>query len=220
MTAARPERADEPVREVDPGRGAEGLERPAAPAPPADPSGTAGEPATVASALSVPALTLGVAAVLLVGGVLIRVPRSSGYLGPDFFPLTIGAILAVTACVSGFRAVRAVRAARRASTASETASVESPDPTPAEVPKAVSRTGDWRTLGIMAATLAAHAALLEPLGWLIAGTLLFWGISFALDRAKPVLDLFIAIALASLVQIAFSGLLDVALPLGLIGKVL
>jgi putative tricarboxylic transport membrane protein len=71
----------------------------------------------------------------------------------------------------------------------------------------------------MAATLAGHLLLLQPLGWLIAGTLLFWGISTALGPRRPLLDLFVAAALAGVVQMVFSGLLDVPLPAGPLGGI-
>jgi putative tricarboxylic transport membrane protein len=221
------------------------------PEPATDPA-----PATLGTALAVPAVTLVTALFLLVGGMAIRAPESSGFLGPQFFPLTVGALLGVTACVAGVRAVLAVR---RSPSAGTTGTPAAPEPSGASAPPestgtsaapggsgsraeaaastaptatdtatatgaaaddAKSEHGDWRTLGIMAATLTAHVLLLQPLGWLLSGTLLFWGISFALDRRSPLLDLCVAVALAAIVQICFSGLLDVSLPSGLLGKVL
>lgn len=209
------------------------------PEPAADPA-----PVTLGTALAVPAMTLVTALFLLVGGMAIRVPESSGFLGPQFFPLTVGALLGVTACVAGVRAFLGVRrsssprttgapaAPASPETSGMSASPESAGTTDADpvtdsattdsatTDDAESAHGDWRTLGIMAATLTAHVLLLQPLGWLLSGTLLFWGISFALDRRSPLLDLFVAVALAAIVQICFSGLLDVSLPSGLLGKVL
>ncbi|WP_223839333.1 tripartite tricarboxylate transporter TctB family protein [Nocardiopsis deserti] len=212
------------------GTGAEGGSGTGAP----EPGPAAGSPpATLGTALAVPAVTLVTALFLLVGGVVIRAPESSGFLGPQFFPLTVGALLGVTACVAGARAFLTVRrspSARAAETATAPTSAEAAtdaDPvtdgaaTDADATDdAKSAHGDWRTLGIMAATLTAHVLLLQPLGWLLSGTLLFWGVSFALDRRSPLLDLCVAVALAAIVQICFSGLLDVSLPSGLLGKVL
>jgi putative tricarboxylic transport membrane protein len=229
------------------------------PEPAADPA-----PVTLGTALAVPAVTLATALFLLVGGMAIRVPESSGFLGPQFFPLTVGALLGVTACVAGVRAVLAVRRSPSAGTTGTPAAPDAPESSGASAPPestgtsatpggsgsragaaaptatdtatatadgaatatgaaaddAKSEHGDWRTLGIMAATLTAHVLLLQPLGWLLSGTLLFWGVSFALDRRSPLLDLCVAVALAAIVQICFSGLLDVSLPSGLLGKVL
>lgn len=187
----------------------------AAPEPAADPA-----PATLGTALAVPAVTLVTALFLLVGGMVIRVPESSGFLGPQFFPLTVGALLGVTACVAGVRAVLAVRRSPSAETTGTVAAPTTAAEADTNASDAKSEHGDWRTLGIMAATLTAHVLLLQPLGWLLSGTLLFWGVSFALDRRSPLLDLCVAVALAALVQICFSGLLDVSLPSGLLGKVL
>ncbi|WP_231391547.1 tripartite tricarboxylate transporter TctB family protein [Nocardiopsis sp. CNS-639] len=222
-------------------------------------------PVTLGTALAVPVVTLVTALFLLVGGMAIRVPESSGFLGPQFFPLTVGALLGVTACVAGARAVLAVRRSPSAGTTATPAAPGAPESSGASAPPestgtsatpggsgsraeaaastaptatdtatddgaatangaaaddAKSEHGDWRTLGIMAATLTAHVLLLQPLGWLLSGTLLFWGVSFALDRRSPLLDLCVAVALAAIVQICFSGLLDVSLPSGLLGKVL
>lgn len=169
-------------------------------------------------ALTVPGITLVIAVLLLAGGALMRVPESAGYLGPDFFPLTVGAVLLLTALASGARMAWTSRKAGEGPNG--TASRPQAPATGEQETTAPSEAGDWRTVSLMAATLTAHVLLLQPLGWLIAGTLLFWGISFALDRNKPLMDLFVAVALSALVQMCFSGLLDVALPLGVLGKVL
>ncbi|MEU5855664.1 tripartite tricarboxylate transporter TctB family protein [Nocardiopsis dassonvillei] len=219
MTRERPAGVQSPDTDAEtgtdtgPGAGA------AAPEPAADPA-----PAALGTALAVPAVTLVTALFLLVGGMVIRVPESSGFLGPQFFPLTVGALLGVTACVAGVRAVLAVRRSPSAETtgtaAAPTTAAEAAPDAVAAASDAKSEHGDWRTLGVMAATLTAHVLLLQPLGWLLSGTLLFWGVSFALDRRSPLLDLCVAVALAAIVQICFSGLLDVSLPSGLLGKVL
>ncbi|ADH66441.1 tripartite tricarboxylate transporter TctB family protein [Nocardiopsis dassonvillei] len=219
MTRERPAGVQSPDTDAEtgtdtgPGAGA------AAPEPAADPAFAA-----LGTALAVPAVTLVTALFLLVGGMVIRVPESSGFLGPQFFPLTVGALLGVTACVAGVRAVLAVRRSPSAETtgtaAAPTTAAEAAPDAVAAASDAKSEHGDWRTLGVMAATLTAHVLLLQPLGWLLSGTLLFWGVSFALDRRSPLLDLCVAVALAAIVQICFSGLLDVSLPSGLLGKVL
>lgn len=283
MTRERPAGVQSPDTDAQTGADTGPVADTAAPEPAADPA-----PVTLGTALAVPAVTLVTALLLLVGGVAIRVPESSGFLGPQFFPLTVGALLGVTACAAGVRAVLAVRrspsagatetpAAPTAPTSPEASGVSAPpestgtsettgfpvasttsgtpttpgasnSPGASAAPRAAapnatddaatgtdpaadpdasaaasdarSEHGDWRTLGIMAATLTAHVLLLQPLGWLLSGTLLFWGVSFALDRRSPLLDLCVAVALAAIVQICFSGLLDVSLPSGLLGKVL
>ncbi|GAB3206057.1 hypothetical protein GCM10027294_07060 [Marinactinospora endophytica] len=175
---------------------------------PSDPTGPG--PRRIRSALAVPAVTAVVALLLLSGGALMRVPKASGFLGPQFFPLTVGALLMLTALVSAAWALRRGSARiGRGGTGGGRDTAEPPSPR-----------GDWRTLTTMAATLLAHLALLQPLGWLLSGTLLFWGISHALDRRHPLFDLCVAAALAGVVQLVFSGLLEVALPAGLLGKVL
>ncbi|CAL9355888.1 tripartite tricarboxylate transporter TctB family protein [Nocardiopsis dassonvillei] len=219
MTRERPAGVQSPDTDAETGTDTGSGAGAAAPEPAADPA-----PAALGTALAVPAVTLVTALFLLVGGMVIRVPESSGFLGPQFFPLTVGALLGVTACVAGVRAVLAVRRSPSAETtgtaAAPTTAAEAAPDAVAAASDAKSEHGDWRTLGVMAATLTAHVLLLQPLGWLLSGTLLFWGVSFALDRRSPLLDLCVAVALAAIVQICFSGLLDVSLPSGLLGKVL
>ncbi|MDA0564452.1 tripartite tricarboxylate transporter TctB family protein [Streptomonospora sp. S1-112] len=219
-------------------------------APEAAPAATAAPEAAPAparaggrrAALAVPALTAAITVCCLAGGALMEVPAAAGFLGPRFFPLAVGALLLATALASAAWALRpgaraAAPDAPPAPPASEGGPAAAPDgaapahdgPSAADAtapaggnaaPGAAPVRSDWRALGTMAATFTAHLLLLEPLGWLVAGTLLFWGTSFALDRRRPLLDLCVAAALSGTVQLLFSGLLDVPLPAGLLGKVL
>ncbi|MFC7329217.1 tripartite tricarboxylate transporter TctB family protein [Marinactinospora rubrisoli] len=171
--------------------------------------------------LAVPALAGATGACVLLGGAFMDVPAASGFLGPRFFPLAVGALLTVVALAATAQALWAARTRRVSSPAPEPPSTaalaeEAADPTGATSPER----GDRRTLATMAATLVAHLLLLQPLGWLVSGTLLFWGISYAVDRRRPLLDLCVAATLAGLVQLLFSGLLDVTLPAGILGRVL
>lgn len=166
------------------------------------------------SELAVPALTAVLATCLLLGAALMRVPEASGFLGPRFFPLTIGVLLMATALVATARTLGTRRTTRQEAQSSRgTASDEATDDSSVQV------RSDWRALAMMAVTLVGHVILLQPLGWLLAGTLLFWGISCSLDRRRPVFDLCIAVITAGVVQLVFSGLLGVELPGGVLGKV-
>lgn len=168
--------------------------------------------------LTVPALTAVIAVCLLLGGTLMSVPEASGFLGPRFFPLTIGALLMVTALVTTAWPFRPRRTAHETAESTPASAADTTDDGAADAAPARAQS-DWRALAMMAATLAGHVILLQPLGWLLAGTLLFWGISCSLDRRRPVFDLCIAVTTASAVQLVFSGLLGVELPAGILGKV-
>ncbi len=172
------------------------------------------------AALITPALMTAVAVLLLLGSVLMSVPEASGFLGPRFFPLAVSAFLLVAALVSTTRALRPTRPQNTPPQAPQSSHSNAGTDEKVEEEVASQTRSDWRTLAITAVTLVGHVILLQPLGWLIAGTLLFWGISYALDSRRPLFDLCIAATLAGVAQLVFSGLLDVALPAGLLGKVL
>jgi putative tricarboxylic transport membrane protein len=73
---------------------------------------------------------------------------------------------------------------------------------------------DKRTVLQLAGVLVATAALIPLLGWPIAGTVLFWGASYALgSRAFP-RDLLIAAGVSLATWIVFDALLGVDLPGG------
>ncbi|WP_298990790.1 tripartite tricarboxylate transporter TctB family protein [uncultured Pseudokineococcus sp.] len=76
---------------------------------------------------------------------------------------------------------------------------------------------DWRSVALVAATFAVFIAVLVPLGWLLAGTWLFWGTAQALGSRRRLFDLGVALAVASVVQLAFRAGLGLNLPAGVLG---
>ncbi len=81
-----------------------------------------------------------------------------------------------------------------------------------EVPKGV----NWMKLGTALAALIGFTLILEPVGWLISATLLFWAMSVALGGRRHVTGLIMGLGLASMIQVVFSGLLGMSLPAGLL----
>ncbi|PPF80960.1 tripartite tricarboxylate transporter TctB family protein [Pseudoclavibacter sp. RFBJ3] len=81
------------------------------------------------------------------------------------------------------------------------------------------RTNVRSLLGALGTTIVFIAAL-TPLGWLLSGAFLFWGISRALGSRRPFFDIFLALAMSSIVQIAFSIGLGLNLPPGIFVGVL
>ncbi|MDR7303641.1 tripartite tricarboxylate transporter TctB family protein [Haloactinomyces albus] len=158
------------------------------------------------------------AVLLLLGSMLMRVPEASGFLGPRFFPVAVGIFLMVTALIWTAWSLHRKRSHTRGSIPKTARDSTADNEVISESDNQVH--SNWRTLAIMATTMVGHVVLLQPLGWLISGTLLFWGVSYALDHRRPFFDLCIAAAMAGTVQLAFSGLLDIALPAGILGKVL
>ncbi|MDN5796739.1 MAG: tripartite tricarboxylate transporter TctB family protein [Intrasporangium sp.] len=79
---------------------------------------------------------------------------------------------------------------------------------------------DWKTVGLLLVVFGVSAALIEPLGWVIAGSLLFWGCSFALGNRHHIRGLLIGIAISLITFYAFAIGLGVNLPAGILQGIL
>lgn len=79
---------------------------------------------------------------------------------------------------------------------------------------------DWRTLGLLAFFFILNALLIEPLGWVISGSILFWGSAFALGNRHHLRGLAVGIALALATFYAFAIGLGVNLPAGVLQGIL
>ncbi|MFL1376046.1 MULTISPECIES: tripartite tricarboxylate transporter TctB family protein [unclassified Nocardiopsis] len=146
----------------------------------------------------VPALTAAVGAVMLWGALTIQAPPNATRPGPGFFPGMIGALLLVAAV---FLVVGNLRKRNTG----------------------VSNALEWfeaRPVLIVLAGLVAHIALLEFLGWLLAGALLFWAVAFAFGARAYPRDAVVALSVSAAVQVGFSLGLGLSLPSGILGWVL
>lgn len=79
---------------------------------------------------------------------------------------------------------------------------------------------DWRTIGLLIAAFALNAVLIEPLGWVISGAILFWGAAFALGNRHHWRGLIIGVALSLITFYAFAVGLGVNLPAGILQGIL
>jgi putative tricarboxylic transport membrane protein len=79
---------------------------------------------------------------------------------------------------------------------------------------------DWKTLGLLAGFFILNALLIEPLGWVISGTILFAGSAFALGNRHHVRGLLFGLGLALATFYAFAIGLDVNLPAGVLQGIL
>lgn len=78
----------------------------------------------------------------------------------------------------------------------------------------------WRTVVPLVAVFVANALLIEPLGWVISGSLLFFGSALALGSRRYVTSLVVAVALALTTFYAFAIGLGVNLPAGVLQGIL
>lgn len=169
-----------------------------------DAAGGDAPPRSGRSELLVAPIVVGIGVFLLIATARMDVSSTANYLGPQFFPAVVGAMLVVLGVLLGVQMFVRTRSGR-AATADSAAESETP-----------SEGSDWKPLGITLATLAAHAALLTTLGWIIAGALLFFGVSYALGGRKVLRDLGISFIVSSSVQVAFSAGLGLTLPPGIL----
>ncbi|MET9863158.1 tripartite tricarboxylate transporter TctB family protein [Streptomyces smyrnaeus] len=150
---------------------------------------------------------LGVCGLLLAVGILVltdaltmeTVASARGPVGPRTVPLVVGTALLVVAVLL---AVDVLRGGRGEAEGGEDIDLAEP--------------ADWRTVALLAGVFLAFAALIDPLGFPVAGALLFWGSAFALGSRTHALtrDPLIAAGLSLLTYAVFHLLLGVQLPGG------
>jgi putative tricarboxylic transport membrane protein len=124
-------------------------------------------------------------------------------VGPRMFPLAIGVILVVLAIVLAIAIPRG--------SIGEADAGEDVDP---------NAPGDWRTVGLLVALFVAVIVLVNPLGWVIMGTLLFGGAATILGSRHYIRNLVIGVVLALVSFYAFYSGLGIPLPAGVLDGIL
>ncbi|MFF3606304.1 tripartite tricarboxylate transporter TctB family protein [Streptomyces sp. NPDC002463] len=148
---------------------------------------------------------LGVGALLFLLGVLVLADALTldadvagrGPVGPGTVPLVVGCGLLVVAVLL---TVDVLRGGRGEAEGGEDVDLAEP--------------ADWRTVLLLAGVFLAFAVLIGPLGFPIAGALLFWGAAYALGSRHLHRDPLIAAVLSLLTYAVFDQLLGVPLPGG------
>ncbi|MFG2173911.1 tripartite tricarboxylate transporter TctB family protein [Streptomyces niveus] len=153
----------------------------------------------------------GVCAFLALLGVLVIVDAtgiahstsSTDPVGPRTVPVLLGVLLLVIALVY---TVDVARGGRAEPEAGEDVDLTNPV--------------DWRTVLLLIGAFVVNAVLIEPLGWVISGALLFWGTAFALGNRHYLRNLAIALALSLATFYTFAIGLGVNLPAGVLQGIL
>ncbi|MER7520618.1 tripartite tricarboxylate transporter TctB family protein [Streptomyces sp. NPDC126499] len=148
---------------------------------------------------------LGVSAALLLLGVLVITDALTmavdigqrGPVGPRTVPLVVGSGLLVVAVLL---AVDVLRGGRGEAEGGEDVDLSEP--------------GDWRTVLLLTGVFLGFAVLIGPVGFPVAGALLFWGAAYALGSRRLHRDPLIAAALSLVTYVVFDHLLGVPLPGG------
>jgi putative tricarboxylic transport membrane protein len=151
------------------------------------------------------ALFLGALGLLVIVSALMlpesRIAR--GPVGPAAVPVVVGSLLVI---VSGFLAVDILRGGRGEPEGGE--DIELGGGT------------DWKTVLMLAAAFLANALLIESLGWVFSGAILFWGAAFALGSRHWIRDVVIAFVLSIGSWYLFALGLGIVLPPGILDGIL
>ncbi|MFM9588413.1 tripartite tricarboxylate transporter TctB family protein [Streptomyces scabiei] len=148
---------------------------------------------------------LGVCVLLVALGVLVLTDALTmdvdiaqrGPVGPRTVPIVVGAGLLL---VAALLAVDVLRGGRGRAEGGEDVDLSEP--------------ADWRTVLLLAGVFLGAAVLIEPLGFPVAGALLFWGAAYALGSRHPDRDPLIAAVVSLVTYVVFDSLLGVPLPGG------
>ncbi|GAB3063334.1 tripartite tricarboxylate transporter TctB family protein [Intrasporangium mesophilum] len=84
----------------------------------------------------------------------------------------------------------------------------------------LSQGSDWRTIGLLTASFAANAVLIERVGWPISGAVLFFGTSYALGSRHYLRNAVISLVMSVSTWYLFYAVLDLKLPAGLLKGIL
>jgi putative tricarboxylic transport membrane protein len=84
----------------------------------------------------------------------------------------------------------------------------------------LSHGSDWRTIGLLVASFAANALLIDRVGWPISGAILFFGTTYALGSRHYIRNAAISVALSVGSWYLFYAVLGIKLPAGLLKGIL
>ncbi|MBK3555140.1 tripartite tricarboxylate transporter TctB family protein [Streptomyces sp. MBT56] len=185
--------------------GPTGPTEPAGPTGPAEPAGPTGVSGGGARAWLRERSELGVSLLLFALGVLVLTDALTmdvdiaqrGPIGPRTVPFVVGAGLLL---VGALLAVDVLRGGRGEAEGGEDVDLDEP--------------ADWRTVLLLTGVFLGAAVLIGPLGFPIAGALLFWGAAYALGSRHHDRDPLIAAGLSLFTYFVFDNLLGVPLPGG------
>jgi putative tricarboxylic transport membrane protein len=147
--------------------------------------------------LVIPLILAAVSTYVLIGMAVMEVPEDTTFPGPRFFPTILvvaGYVLALLLTVHYLRHPDELAAQTEYRTYS-----------------------DWASFGWIVGGVAAFAVLLDMLGWIVAGALLFWCVTRAFGSSRPGFDVSVALTMSSAIYLIFGVGLGLPLPSGILG---
>ena len=152
---------------------------------------------------------LAFASSLLVLGVIVLidtknmlVPPASGTIGPQIFPYLVSIFLILVSIGIVIQIFMG--------------NLGQPEGT--EFGDTIDKT-DFKTLLIVAGSMATYPLLIERAGFIVASTVAFFGVSFAFGARNAVKNLVISIFFSAIVYFSFTRGLNVNLPSGILGGI-
>jgi putative tricarboxylic transport membrane protein len=143
---------------------------------------------------------LGIGVVVLLDGLHQEASRSASGVGAGFLPKIVGVALI------GLSAALMVQIAR--------GRLGQPDEAEGDVD--VRRTR-WVPLAVCVAAVLVFIVGVEPLGYVIVSSIVFWLTAWAVGARHVLRSAVIAVVLSLVVYLAFTRLLDITLPAGVLG---
>lgn len=135
----------------------------------------------------------------LQGAYRIKVLPSYSNIGPRFFPFLVAYALLACGVVLTVQALRGVRGLPE-----EAEDVDADAPT------------DWRALVVMGAALLLNLLLMRTAGFIVASTVLYLGVAVAFHERNWLRAVLIGAALSTAIYLAFTDLLGLTLPAGIV----
>jgi putative tricarboxylic transport membrane protein len=156
------------------------------------------------SELGLAALLGAVGVIVILDAAALTVPYSQADpVGPKTMPFIIGGLLLVCAVLL---AINVLRGGQGEAEGGEDVDLSHPS--------------DWRTLIPLVGAFVLNILLIDTVGWVISGALLFWGSAWALGSRRYVRDAIIAVVLSLGTFYGFYLGLGINLPAGLLQGVL
>ncbi|MCO4256106.1 tripartite tricarboxylate transporter TctB family protein [Pseudarthrobacter cellobiosi] len=124
-------------------------------------------------------------------------------VGPKTLPFIVGGLLLVCAVML---AINVLRGGKGEAEGGEDVDLSHP--------------ADWKTVLPLAGAFIANILLIDWAGWVISGTILFWGSVWALGGRNYIRDGLISVAMSLLTFYGFYLGLGIALPAGLLEGIL
>lgn len=151
------------------------------------------------SGLLFPLLLAAASTWILVGNFRMELPEGADFPGPRFYPGLLAVAGYGLALLLAWHYVR------------------NPEHPEQHSQRSYTWFTDWVSIAWCVGGFLAFALLLQPLGWILAGALLFWCVARGMGSRSPLLDVSAALLVSSAVYLIFAVGLSLTLPSGLLG---